>query len=144
MKKSIWITIALVLLAVGLSAFSAKKRKPHKTKPYKIELPEFVLDYFEPMPMPKDNPLTVEGVELGRYLFYDGILSADRSMSCAACHKQVNAFSDPRRFSIGARGDLGIKQSMSTVNLGWSNFFFLGRQSQIARRAGRRPDYQSY
>lgn len=128
-NKTVLITICLILFAVVLSAF-VKKRKPHKTRPYKVDLPEFVLDYFEPMPMPKDNPLTEEGVELGRFLFYDGILSADRSMSCAACHKQANAFSDPRQFSIGVRGDLGIKQSMSTVNLGWSNFLFWDGRSR--------------
>lgn len=135
-KKAVWITFSLIILAIGLSATSGKNKKPVKTKPYKIELPEFVLDYFEPMPIPKDNPLTEEGVELGRYLFYDGILSADRSMSCAACHKQAYAFSDPRQFSIGVRGDLGIKQSMSTVNLAWSNFLFWdGRSKSLEHQA---------
>lgn len=135
-KKSTWIILGLITLAVGLSAFSGNKRKAHKPKPYKIDLPEFVLDYFEPMPMPADNPLTEEGVDLGRFLFYDGILSADRSMSCAACHKQANAFSDPRKFSIGVKGDIGIKHSMSIVNLGWSNFFFWdGRSKTLETQA---------
>ncbi len=46
--------------------------------------------------IPADNPMTVEGVELGRYLFYDGRLSghSDKSqlMSCATCHIQENGF----------------------------------------------------
>lgn len=46
--------------------------------------------------IPLDNPMTVEGVELGRYLFYDGRLSghSDKSklMSCATCHIQQNGF----------------------------------------------------
>lgn len=135
-NKKFWITIALLSLTIIFSAFSGTKRKKYKPKPYKLVLPEFVMDYFEPMPMPKDNPLTEEGVELGRFLFYDAILSADRSMSCAACHKQANAFSDPRRFSIGVRGDLGVKQSMSIVNLGWSNFFFWdGRSKSLEDQA---------
>jgi cytochrome c peroxidase len=54
--------------------------------------------------IPADNPTTVEGVKLGRYLFYDGRLSGriecDSQMSCATCHKQENSFEvgmdDPR------------------------------------------------
>ncbi len=46
--------------------------------------------------IPLDNPMTVEGVELGRYLFYDGRLSGNTSknmlMSCATCHIQANGF----------------------------------------------------
>lgn len=47
---------------------------------------------------PKDNPLTEEGIKLGRYLFYDGRLrgylgnNPDSLMSCATCHLQENAF----------------------------------------------------
>ena len=46
--------------------------------------------------IPADNPMTIEGVELGRYLFYDGRLSGNTSknmlMSCATCHIQQNGF----------------------------------------------------
>lgn len=46
--------------------------------------------------IPANNPMTVEGVELGRYLFYDGRLSGnssnDKLMSCGTCHIQENGF----------------------------------------------------
>ena len=46
--------------------------------------------------IPEDNPMTVEGIELGRYLFYDGRMSGrshtDSLMSCGTCHIQANAF----------------------------------------------------
>jgi cytochrome c peroxidase len=46
--------------------------------------------------IPADNPMTVEGVELGRYLFYDGRLGGrlhkDSLMACSTCHLQPNAF----------------------------------------------------
>ena len=54
--------------------------------------------------LPSDNPFTIEGVYLGRMLFYDPILSYDSSISCASCHKQEFAFSDPVAFSPGAFG----------------------------------------
>ena len=34
------------------------------------------------------NPTTEEGFELGRYLFYDTILSINNSVSCGSCHQQ--------------------------------------------------------
>ena len=37
---------------------------------------------------PLNNPITEEGVNLGRHLFYDPILSSDNTVSCASCHKQ--------------------------------------------------------
>lgn len=46
--------------------------------------------------IPDDNPMTVEGIKLGRYLFYDGRLSGrtecDSQMTCATCHIQKNGF----------------------------------------------------
>lgn len=46
--------------------------------------------------IPEDNPMTVEGIKLGRYLFYDGRMSGrnhpDSLMSCGTCHLQEYAF----------------------------------------------------
>lgn len=49
---------------------------------------------FPPMPVPADNPFTVEGVALGRFLFYEELLSGDNTMSCASCHSPEVAFTD--------------------------------------------------
>ena len=40
----------------------------------------------------EDNPLSKEGVELGRKLFYDARLSADNQVSCGSCHEQRAGF----------------------------------------------------
>ncbi|MGB2423876.1 MAG: cytochrome c peroxidase, partial [Flavobacteriales bacterium] len=50
--------------------------------PYELPIPPF----FPPMDIPADNPLTVEGVELGRMLFWETRLSEDQTMSCGSCH----------------------------------------------------------
>jgi cytochrome c peroxidase len=64
-----------------------------KTTPYKIDIP---FGFPTMLNIPQDNPMTVEGIELGRYLFYDGRISGhsepDRQMSCSTCHFQENAF----------------------------------------------------
>lgn len=61
--------------------------------PYEIDIPRF---FPTKLNIPGNNPMTVEGVELGRYLFYDGRLSGrthkDSLMSCGTCHIQSRAF----------------------------------------------------
>lgn len=82
-----------------------------------------------PPPIAEDNQLTITGVDLGRRLFYDNMLSLDNSMNCASCHQQEFAFSDTARFSIGVVGEPGGRQSMTVVNMAWNTneFFWDGR-----------------
>jgi cytochrome c peroxidase len=89
--------------------------------PANLEIP----DRFPPMPVNPDNPLTVEGIELGRKLFYDPILSGNNQQSCASCHHQNAAFVDPNvKFSRGITGALGIRNSMPLFNMAWAQRFF--------------------
>ncbi len=90
------------------------------TTPYNIELPS----NFPVFESPTDNPLTVEGVELGRHLFWETKLSGNNSMSCGSCHSPQNAFSDPNQYSTGINGDVGKRNSMVLQNLAWANDFF--------------------
>lgn len=92
--------------------------------PYNLVIPPL----FPPMDIPADNPLTVEGIELGRYLFWEKKLSADGTQSCGSCHLPEHGFSDPNQFSVGITGAVGTRQSMALVNLGWAyNYFWDGR-----------------
>src|SRR5690606_38937377 len=50
---------------------------------------------------PANNPITNDGVTLGRVLFYDKNLSLNRTVSCASCHRQENSFDDVLPFSNG-------------------------------------------
>ncbi|MEZ4703419.1 MAG: cytochrome c peroxidase, partial [Rhodothermales bacterium] len=63
-------------------------------------------------------------VELGKRLFFDPILSADRTISCASCHDPERAFADPRPVSIGVEGRAGIRNSPSLVNVAYGRLFF--------------------
>ncbi len=87
---------------------------------YNLELPNF----FPEMEIPEDNPLTEEGVRLGRFLFYERRLSGDNTLSCAGCHRPNEGFSDSRRFSEGITGERGTRNSMPMFNLGYAQFFF--------------------
>lgn len=65
---------------------------------------------------PESNPITDWGATLGRVLFYDKELSANRTISCASCHHQENSFADPVRFSEGFAGGQTLRNSMSLTN----------------------------
>ena len=80
--------------------------------------------HFPKMKIPAENPLTNEGVELGRHLFYEEKLSGDNTMSCASCHAPEIAFADDNAVSVGIDGLAGNRNSMALINLGYQNFFF--------------------
>jgi len=89
------------------------------------------------MPIPANNPLTEEGVQLGRKLFYDPILSADSSQSCASCHNIEYSFTDNgKRFSTGIDLVEGNRNSMALINLAWTNrLFWDGRSGSLEEQA---------
>lgn len=68
--------------------------------------------------------MTPERILLGRTLFYDPILSADRSVSCASCHKPALAFADSVPVSPGAHGEMGNRNTPSLFNVAWYPHFF--------------------
>ncbi len=89
--------------------------------------------HFPIPPLPRDNPLLTERVELGERLFFDPILSANRKISCASCHSPEKAFSDSRPQSIGINGQLSKRHSMPLFNLAWKNSFFWDGRSHSLR-----------
>lgn len=104
--------------------------------PYNLNVPGFVTSYMGNMPIPSDNPLTEQGVKLGRMLFYEKLLSDDKSMSCASCHLQSNSFNDPNQFSQGTNGAFGERNAMSIVNSGWmTSMFWDGRRNTMEEQA---------
>ncbi len=84
------------------------------------------------MPVPEDNPLTREKVELGRKLFSDPILSRDKSLACAGCHDPERAFTDGRAVSVGVFGRVGTRSVPTLTNRAYgSSFFWDGRTSSL-------------
>jgi cytochrome c peroxidase len=73
----------------------------------------------------KKNPITNNGFELGRSLFYDPILSRDGSISCGNCHIQSAAFSHRGHIvSHGINDLLGTRNAPAMANLAWQKDFF--------------------
>ena len=87
-----------------------------------------------------DNKLTVQGVKLGRMLFYEKKLSATQTQSCASCHRQEHAFTDTARFSEGVRGLRGKRNAMAIFNMAWNtNEFFWDGRAHLLRHQSLMP-----
>lgn len=122
-----------LLLIITASLFSCKKEIGEIT-PFEDTVVSLDLGGTLPPPnLPSDNVLTNSKVELGRYLFYEKMLSGNNQMSCASCHNQQTAFADTAQFSTGIDGLLGHRQAMSIVNMAWNtnNFFWDGRANLL-------------
>jgi len=83
-----------------------------------------------PFPIPKgfpppvyqfqNNPRTKEGFELGRKLFYDGLLSRDGNFPCSSCHQQFAAFATyEHRLSHGFNDQFSFRNAPGLFNLAW-------------------------
>jgi cytochrome c peroxidase len=138
MKKEIILTFTFIGFFIACIANACLSLKDisqvsiYVPTPYKINVPFFP----DSLNIPVDNPLTVEGIELGRYLFYDGRLSGNtrlnKLMSCATCHIQAHSFEcgfNHPLFKEGhPQGLSGIKTPhvmMPLINLAWINEGYL-------------------
>lgn len=126
---------ACLLSSVSLVLFMGCKKNETPPEDEFNSVP-YVLEYGNlPEPnIPSDNLLTTGGVNLGRTLFYEKMLSGNNSLSCAGCHNQKNAFTDTSRFSLGIKGLNGKRQAMSVFNMAWnSNEFFWDGRAHLLR-----------
>lgn len=139
--------LLVVSLAVVFLAAACKNTKPECEDcvendlieaTYDPEAYEFDIPNWMPTPsIPADNPMTVEGIALGRMLFYDPILSSDSTMSCFSCHLQEHSFTDALATSQGVLGMNGKRSSMALVNLVFNGkgFFWDGRAESLEEQA---------
>lgn len=104
-------------------------------QPYVIKKPE----HFPAILIPADNPQTVAGVQLGRRLFYDPILSRDSTQSCSSCHLPQGSFTDNLAVSKGVDGIAGKRSSMSLLNIAYADntngLFWDGRVKTLEQQA---------
>ena len=83
---------------------------------------------------PNTNQIDNKTATLGRVLFYDKNLSDNNTVSCASCHQQAFAFSDPLVTSVGLNGENTGRHSMRLINSRFSNegsFFWDERAASL-------------
>ncbi|MGB0204736.1 MAG: cytochrome-c peroxidase [Neptuniibacter sp.] len=88
-------------------------------------------------PAPVDNPLTQAKIDLGKQLFFDKNLSADRSLSCASCHElEMHAGGDGARVSTGIMGQKGDRNAPTVWNAAFQKrLFWDGRARSLEQQA---------
>jgi len=99
-----------MLMSAGRDLFSVT--------PLKFEIPKGFPQ--PPTNIYKNNPLTEQGFQLGKKLFYDGRLSKDGEVSCASCHQQFAAFSTyDHDLSHGVNNTFSTRNAPGLINLAW-------------------------
>ena len=111
------------LLIVLLSAFWLLSATRNGQNGHPIEL-KYPKNWPKPAYDFTKNPLTKEGIELGRRLFYDPRLSRDGMVSCSNCHLSFTAFTHvDHALSHGIEDRIGTRNSPALMNLAWSKSF---------------------
>lgn len=115
-----WACLSLLLFSCGKDDDSSIEEPVDKYEfvvPDNFPAPTYTFD---------NNPVTREGFELGRKLFYDPNLSRDGSVSCNNCHIQATAFADSpaHPISVGIDNNLGIRNAPSITNMAFFPEFF--------------------
>jgi cytochrome c peroxidase len=82
------------------------------------------------------NPLTKEGIALGKKLFYDPLLSSDNTVSCATCHEPSAAFATYDHPLSHGVNNLTTRNAPSLFNVAWQKeFMYDGRANSLETQA---------
>ena len=123
LKFFIFISLNIIFL---LTACSINKTEKQSEKPKELK-PILEQD------LPK---VDLNKVALGKILFFDPMLSRDRTVSCASCHRPDHAFSDDKPVSIGIKGQLGVRNTPTVFNtFRLKHLFWDGRAKSLEEQA---------
>jgi cytochrome c peroxidase len=109
---------------IGLLALSIGCRTAEREKPVGAAVKLIAPLGLPSVPIPADNPPTLEKIALGRKLFYDTKLSKNNALSCASCHNPNLGFTDGRQLSKGVEGMTGIRNAPTLLNAAYSPLQF--------------------
>lgn len=135
MKRFVGLFLLYFMVACSSGNESVNTYEP---VPYTLAIPELFQDLLIAPEIPANNPLTEEGVALGKKLFFDRRLSANNTQSCASCHNPRKSFTDNLQFSVGIEGLNGTRNSMPLFNLAWNfgdRFAWDGKELGLEQQA---------
>jgi cytochrome c peroxidase len=88
--------------------------------------------FLPPIEDPKENPTTPEKVQLGYILFFEKLLSKDRSMSCESCHHPELAWTEGRAVSPKVGGVMNTRNAPTMLNVAYhTSFYWDGRSPTV-------------
>jgi cytochrome c peroxidase len=109
-NKQLLIFIVLFVLLI----FSACVKEEGGTT---LDYSNFIPSHFPAPDLAIEDIPTEAKIKLGKKLFYDPIMSADNTVSCASCHNPKLAFSDDVALSLGVKGALGTRNAPTLANV---------------------------
>jgi cytochrome c peroxidase len=125
---------SLLLLAVAVVAEGPIL--PKDTLPAQLAVAPVPLGLDQPVPVPTDNPFAGAKVALGRKLFFDPILSHDKTVACASCHQPEHGFASPDPLAIGIGGKKGRRNAPTLLNRAYARtLFWDGRETSLEAQA---------
>src|SRR5207253_6591987 len=124
------------LLLAPLALTAAEPTLPRDTLPARLSLDGVPLGLDKPVPVPADNPFNDIKVTLGRKLFFDPILSHDKTIACASCHRPDHGFASPDPRAVGIGGKRGTRNAPSLFNRAFAkSLFWDGRETTLEAQA---------
>lgn len=117
---TIGLLVSCCIAAILLSG-SCRKNNPNELTFLQQEIPA---GFPQPLYRFTDNPLTEEGFQLGRHLFYDGRLSVDNLHPCSSCHQQIAGFGTYEHDrSHGVHDSHTLRNAPPLFNLNWAPLY---------------------
>ena len=92
--------------------------------------------------VPRDG-FTPQQIDLGRLLFFDPVLSKDKTISCATCHNPYKGFADGMPVTVGIAGALQTRSAPSLWNVGYLNSLFWDGRATTLEEQMQGPLYSS-
>ncbi len=140
-QQTWWIGIVLVGVSLGVACSKPQPQEPVVTSQQtaaslfqQYQKPPQGL--FSPPPVPENNPMSVEKVELGYLLYFDKRLSGDGTLSCASCHASDKGWTDQASVSTGINGQKGTRSAPTVLNSAYMfTQFWDGRAKSLEEQA---------
>ncbi len=88
------------------------------------------------VPVPADNPMSAEKVELGKFLFFDPRLSGDGSLGCVNCHLPDQGWTTHTRLSPAYPSNSERRNSPTLINVAYDQtLIWDGRAPNLEKQA---------
>lgn len=114
----------IIFLVILLGTAACEEKPLQRKRISKAQRKRMLIDslaHFTALPEtvkhPKDNSASQQKIQLGKFLFFDPILSGNRDVACATCHHPSTGFAENLEVSIGVNGHgFGLKRRFRKSN----------------------------
>jgi cytochrome c peroxidase len=135
-RTGAWVLLAILLAGPLLGPAATPPPLPRDTLPAETDLAHVPRGFAARPAAPADNLVTPAKVRLGRRLFFDPVLSADRTVACASCHVPDRGFAGADARAVGVGGRAGKRNAPTLLNVAYgTSFFWDGRAASLEEQA---------